>query len=62
MEKTSDSGTSASLLQRGLAVVVLVVAAYLLLRVVIGVISAVAWVVVAVAAVVGVLWALNTLR
>jgi hypothetical protein len=56
MEKTGSS-----LARRALAVVILGVAAWLLLKVVIGLIATVAWIVVAVIAVVGVLWALNTL-
>jgi hypothetical protein len=43
------------------AVGVLVVAAYVLFKIVIGVVAAVAWTVVAIVAVVGVLWALNRL-
>jgi hypothetical protein len=50
-----------SLARRGLAVLILVVAAYVLLKIVIGIVAAVSWVVVAVIAVVGVLWAINTL-
>jgi len=44
-----------------IAAVVLLVAAWVLLKVVIGIIATVAWVVVAVLAVVGVLWAYRTL-
>jgi hypothetical protein len=43
------------------AVGVLVVAAYVLFKIVIGVVAAVAWTVVAIVAVIGVLWALNRL-
>jgi hypothetical protein len=53
--------THPSLAKRGLAVLVLVVAAYLLLKVIIGLVAAVAWIVIVVVAVVGVLWAVNTL-
>jgi hypothetical protein len=59
MEKTEKTGPS--LARRALAVVVLGVVAWLLLKVVIGLIATVAWIVVAVIAVIGVLWALNTL-
>ncbi|MDX6670168.1 MAG: hypothetical protein QOI91_531 [Solirubrobacteraceae bacterium] len=59
MEKTEKTGPS--LARRALAVIVLGVVAYLLLKVVIGIIATVAWIVVAVIAVIGVLWALNTL-
>jgi hypothetical protein len=48
--------------RKALAIVILLVAAYLLLKVVIGVVTAVAWVVIAVLAVMGVLWALSVLR
>jgi hypothetical protein len=43
------------------AVGVLAVAAYILFKIVIGVVAAVAWVVVAIVAVIGVIWALNRL-
>jgi hypothetical protein len=45
-----------------LAVAILVVAAYVLFKVVIGVVAAVAWVVVAVVALIAVIWALGALR
>jgi hypothetical protein len=48
--------------RKALALVVLLVAAWLLLKVVIGVVAAVAWIVVFVVAVVAVLWALSVLR
>ena len=48
--------------RRALAIGVLLIAAYLLLKVVIGVVTAVAWIVVAALAVVAVLWALSVLR
>jgi hypothetical protein len=54
--------TRPSLARRGVALLILVVATWLLLKVVIGIIASVAWIVVAVIAVVGVLWAMNTLR
>jgi hypothetical protein len=44
-----------------LAVAVLIVAAWILFKVVIGVVAAVAWVVVAVLAVVAVIWAIRVL-
>ena len=53
--------TGPSLARRALAVVILAVAAWLLLKIVIGIIASVAWIVVAVIAVVGILWAINTL-
>jgi hypothetical protein len=56
MEKTGPT-----LLSRALAAVVLVIAAWLLLKVVIGIVAAVAWTVVAVVAVVAVIWALRVL-
>jgi hypothetical protein len=56
MEKTGPS-----LLSRALAVVVLLVAAWVLLKVVIGIVAAVAWAAVAVGAVIAVIWALRVL-
>ena len=44
-----------------LALVILLVAGWILLKIVIGVVTAVAWIVVAVLAVVAVIWALNRL-
>jgi hypothetical protein len=44
-----------------LAVAVLLVAAYILFKVVLGVVSAVAWIVVVVLAIVAVIWALRVL-
>jgi hypothetical protein len=46
---------------KALAVVVLLIAAWILFKVVIGVVSAVAWVVVIVLAVMAVLWAMSIL-
>jgi hypothetical protein len=45
-----------------LAVAVLVVAAYVLFKIVLGFVAAVAWIVIAVLAVVAVVWALGVLR
>lgn len=45
-----------------LAVGVLVIAAYVLFKVVLGFVAAVAWIVIAVVAVVAVVWALGVLR
>lgn len=47
--------------KKGLALAILLVAAYLLFKVVIGVVTAVAWTIVAVLAVVGVIWAVSVL-
>ena len=55
-EMASDLG------RKFIAIAVLLVAAYLLFKVVIGVVAAVAWIVVAVVAVIGVVWALGVLR
>ena len=54
--------TGSSIGSRILAVLVLAVAAWLLLKVVLSVITGIAWTVGAVVLVVGVLWALSTLR
>jgi hypothetical protein len=56
-----DESPKPSLLRRALAALVLVVAGLLLLKLVIGFVMAIFWVVVAVAAIVAVLWALATL-
>jgi hypothetical protein len=48
--------------RKALALAVLLVAAYLLFKVVIGVVTAVAWVIVVVLAIVAVIWAVATLR
>jgi hypothetical protein len=47
--------------RRMLAILVLIVAAWILLKIVIGVVTAVAWIVIAVLAVIAVIWALNRL-
>jgi hypothetical protein len=59
MEKTEKSGSSLG--RKAVAILVLAVAAWLLLKVVIGLIAGIAWIVVAVVLVAGVLWAINTL-
>ena len=56
MEKTGSSFP-----MKILAVLVLAVAAWILLKVVIGILAGVAWIIVIVLAVLGVLWAWNTL-
>jgi hypothetical protein len=45
-----------------LAVAILLVAAYVLFKVVIGVVAAVAWIVVAVVALIAIIWAIGVLR
>ena len=47
---------------KALAVVILLIAAWILFKVVLGVVTAVAWVVVVVLAVMAVLWAMSVLR
>ncbi len=54
--------TGTSLGARALAVLVLAIAAWLLLKVVLSVIAGLAWTVAAIVLVVGVLWALSVLR
>jgi hypothetical protein len=51
-----------SFLSRVLAVLVLAVAAWFLLKVVINIVVGVAWIVAVVIAIVGVVWAIRTLR
>jgi uncharacterized membrane protein YccC len=57
----NDEAAKPSLLKRLLALVVLVVAAWILLKFVIGLIAGLATVIVIVLAIVAVIWALNTL-
>ena len=47
--------------KKALAILVLVVAAYLLFELIVGFVSAIAWVVIAVLALVAVIWAVRTL-
>ncbi len=54
--------TGTSLGMRALAVLVLAIAAWLLLKVVISVVAGLAWTVAAVVLVVGVIWAMSVLR
>ena len=56
MEKTGSSFP-----MKIVAILVLAVAAWILLKVVIGILAGVAWIIVIVLAVVGILWAWNTL-
>lgn len=49
------------LMVKGLAVLVLVFVAYLLFKVVLGIVTTVVWIAVVIAAVIGVFWALRTL-
>ena len=60
IEKRSG-GSLAHLGGKALAVGILIVAAWVLLKIVIGVVTAVAWTVAAILAVVAILWALNRL-
>jgi hypothetical protein len=56
-----DETTRPSLAKRALAVLVLALVAWILIKIVIGIVAAVFWIVVAVVAVAAVLWAINTL-
>ena len=60
IEKRSG-GALSNIAGKGLAVGVLLIAAWVLFKIVIGVVAAVAWTVVAIIAVVAVIWALNRL-
>jgi hypothetical protein len=53
--------TGSSLVSKAIAVVILAVAAWIVLKVILSVIAGIAWIVAAVVIVVGVLWAFNTL-
>lgn len=59
MSTSTPSG--ASLGKRAVAALVLLIAAWILFKVVIGIVTAVFWVVLAVAAVVAVIWAIRVL-
>ncbi len=48
--------------RKALAVLVLIAAAYLLFKVVIGFVMGIVWVIIAVIAVIGVIWALSALK
>jgi hypothetical protein len=61
-EQAAGPSFISSLGRKALALAVLLVAAWLLFKVVIGVVAAVAWIVVIVLAVMAVLWATSVLR
>jgi hypothetical protein len=62
MDNTSiERRGSSSLARRGLAVVVLIVAAYILLKLVIGFVTAIAGTVAIILAIVAIIWAIRTL-
>jgi hypothetical protein len=54
--------SSSSLLTKGFAAIVLLIAAWILLKIVIGFVSAIFWTVLTIAAVLAVIWAYFTLR
>jgi hypothetical protein len=63
MEDTPNSEPrGSSFLMKVLAVAVLLLVAWIAIKVIIGIVSSVFWIVVAVVAVVGVIWAVATLR
>ena len=57
-----EEARSSSLLSKGVAALVLLIGAWILFKVVVGVVSAVFWTVITIAAIVAVLWAVFTLR
>jgi hypothetical protein len=61
-ENAASGGFLSGLATKALALVVLLVAAWILFKVVIGVVAAVAWIVVIVLGIFAVLWALSVLR
>ena len=62
MDNTSiERRGSSSLVRRGLAVVVLIVAAYVLLKLVIGFVTAIAGTLAVILAIVAIIWAIRTL-
>lgn len=60
-EAQKSGGFISGLAGKAIALAVLLVAAFVLFKIVIGVVTAIAWTIVAVIAVVAVLWALNRL-
>jgi len=63
MEGTPQSESrGSSLLMKVLAVAVLLVVAWIAIKVIIGIVASVFWIVVAVVVVIGVIWAVATLR
>jgi hypothetical protein len=59
---SSETRTGPSILARALAVVVLIVAAYILLKLVIGVVTALLYPALAIIALVAIVWAVTALR
>ena len=57
-----EDARSSGLLSKAFAALVLLVAAWILLKIVIGFVSAIFWTVLAIAAVLAVIWAVFTLR
>ena len=57
-----ETNTGPSLLPRAIAVIVLIAAAYILFKAVIGLVSALLWPIMAIIAVIAVIWALGVLR
>ena len=57
-----EEARSSSLLSKGFAAIVLLIAAWILLKVVIGFVSAIFWTVLTIAAILAVIWAYFTLR
>ena len=57
-----EEARSSSFLSKGIAALVLLIGAWILIKAVIGVVSVVFWTVLTIAAIVAVLWAVSTLR
>ncbi len=57
-----EARSSSSLASKGIAAIVLLIAAWILLKVVIGFVSAIFWTVLTIAAILAVVWAFLTLR
>ena len=57
----SNNATFSGLAMKAVALVVLLVCAWIIFKIVIGVVAAVAWIVVIVLAIMGVIWALRVL-
>ena len=62
MESMETEKAGPSLVMRAVAVLVLLVAAWILLKVVIGIVAGIAWFVVIIAALIAVFWAWSTIK
>ena len=57
-----EEARSSSILNKGIAAIIMLVAAWVLLKIVVGFVSAIFWTVIGIAAILAVIWAVFTLR